>query len=386
MRSVGGKRVLWAVLCALAWGPGPARAERRPPREPVEELDLASRPFDAIEEVEPEVEAEPEVEREPRREPRRDPESGLTHRVAAGDTLSHIAQRYGLSTQELLERNPGLQADKLRAGQSLVIDANRVRVSYEVAPGDTLSRIADLHGVTIAELQRWNPGLSPDRIRAGRELIIYPTQPVSHSESIGSPSSGQLVRARQLPPGAGYEVRAPERAWGTDETVRGVVAGFAFVRKQLPRAPRLSIHDLSLPHGGRIEEHRSHQSGRDVDIAYPRKRCSDGVCGFAKLAPQDMDTATAWTLLRYWLEHDQLEAVFVDYRLQAPLYREARARGATSEQLSRWFQYPRGRSETLGVIRHYPKHDDHMHVRFGCDPGDLACKSFRPLLMHAASR
>jgi hypothetical protein len=121
-----------------------------------------------------------------------------------------------------------------------------------------------------------------------------------------------------------------------------------------------------------------------VDIAYPQQQCPERLCGFRRLGPAQLDAELAWTLLHYWLERDLLEAVFIDYRLQAPLYRVARARGASASDLVRWFQYPRGRSATGGVIRHYPKHADHMHVRFGCDRSDLACKTLRPSLMHAA--
>jgi len=310
----------------------------------------------------------------------------LEHTVALGETLSAIARRLGVTVEQILALNPELDSDRVRAGQRIAIMAleeRRERVSYTVQPGDTLRRIAQAHAVSLHELMRWNPAVDPERIRAGRELAIYPKEPESRSESVGSPARGQIVHARRLPSGMGYAVRAPERAWGTDETVRSVVAAFARARSEHPSAPRLWVHDLSLRGGGPIDDHRSHQSGRDVDIAYPQKDCSGRLCGFRRLGPRELDAEVAWTLLQYWLERDLLEAVFIDYRLQAPLYREARARGASAEQLARWFQYPRGRSGSLGVIRHFPKHADHMHVRFACDPSDLACKSFRPLLMHA---
>jgi LysM repeat protein len=307
----------------------------------------------------------------------------LEHPVAPGETLGAIARHHGVSLAEILALNPGLDPDRVRAGQRIAIDAGRDRVQYTVQPGDTMLRIAQAHAVSVAELLRWNPPLDPDRIRAGRQITVYPNTPASRSESIGSPVRGQIVHARMLPAAAGYAVREPARAWGTDETVRSVVAAFAHVRAQHGDVPRVWVHDLSLRSGGPIDDHKSHQSGRDVDIAYPQKRCPSQGCGFRRLAPADLDAAVAFTLLQYWLERDLLEAVFIDYRLQAPLYREARARGASASELARWFQYPRGRSERLAVVRHFPKHADHMHVRFACHPSDLACKSFRPLLLHA---
>ena len=352
VRIAAAGRVL--LLASLASGAQAARAERSARSE----LDVAS-------------DGEAEV---------------LEHAVTAGENLHAIAARYGVGVDQLVALNPGLDPDHIRVGQKIAIDRDRSLVRITVQPGDRLQRIAAAYELKVADLLRWNPRVAPDRIRAGQELVLYPPRPSSPSESIGSPSSGQLVQARRLPAGEGYDIRAPERAFGTDETVRGLVAAFARARRDHPDAPRISVHDLSLPRGGPIDEHRSHQSGRDADVAYPQKRCPSGLCGFRRLGPADLDAPVAWSLLRYWLEHDLLEAVFIDYRLQPPLYREARAEGATQEQLARWFQYPRGRYEPKGVIRHFPKHADHMHVRFTCHASDPECRTLRPLMMHTASR
>ena len=79
-------------------------------------------------------------------------------------------------------------------------------------------------------------------------------------------------------------------------------------------------------------------------------------------------------LFQSWLENDRVEAIFLDYSLQEPLYREARRRGASREELSQWIQYPRGRTHPLGIVRHYPRHRDHAHVRFVCPDTDESCR------------
>ena len=68
------------------------------------------------------------------------------------------------------------------------------------------------------------------------------------------------------------------------------------------------------------------------------------------------------------------QMIFIDYRLQAKLYRYAKRKGATKAQLDRWIQYPRGKYEPNGVIRHFPNHDDHLHVRFVCPYSDVNCR------------
>ena len=66
--------------------------------------------------------------------------------------------------------------------------------------------------------------------------------------------------------------------------------------------------------------------------------------------------------------------IFIDYRLQARLYRYARRKGVSKAQLNRWIQYPRGKYEPAGVIRHFKNHEDHLHVRFVCPYSDLKCR------------
>jgi murein endopeptidase len=247
-----------------------------------------------------------------------------------------------------------------------------------------VSAIAARHRVTVDALLDENPGLHPDRVRAGATLIVR-SRPASISASVGSPTRGRLQEGRRLPTGPGYAIREPERSFGTDEAVDALIAGLAHLARRYPRAPAIAVHDLSLRRGGPMTDHRSHQSGRDADLAYPQKRCA-GTCGFERVAPEALDAERAFALLRYLLERDELEAVFIDYRLQRPLYEAARAQGATAEQLARWFQYPHGRGNPHGVIRHFPKHADHMHLRFRCHHSDAQCRGFRPLTVQTAAR
>jgi LysM repeat protein len=307
--------------------------------------------------------------------------AGGAHLVAAGETLSGIAAHYGMTLADVLERNPGIDPDRIRIGQRIELGDDQRYFDYRIRWGDTLSGIAKRHEVSLAEIVRWNPGLEPDRIREGDTLRMRGLPATSFSKSIGTPSDGELVDGRLLPRHRAYVLRERARAWGTDETVRGIVKAFDALLERHPKAPKARVHDLSLKRGGPMDDHRSHQSGRDVDISYFHEACRGGGCDFRRLGPGQLDVERTWSLLHYWLERDMLEAVFIDYRLQAPLYRHARSRGATRAELHRWFQYPRGRTSPLGVVRHVSNHADHMHVRFACDQSDPECKTFRPVLM-----
>jgi len=315
-----------------------------------------------------------------------EPEQEPAYEVQRGDTLGAIASRMGKSTSELLELNPGLAPDRIREGQKLRLEdlgALGRRVDHVVVLGESLTRIAAHYEVKVVDILKWNPKLQPDRVREGQKLLVYTNVPDSRSESVGTPTHGKLLFAAQLPANPGYLVRNPERSWGTRETVRALTQAFSALRAKDPSAPKVRVHDISLRSGGPIDDHQSHQSGRDVDITYFQKQV-EGACPLRPVAPSALDVEHQWALLQHWLERGQIEAAFIDYDLQAKLYKQARAQGASHDELTHWFQYPRGRTASLGILRHARNHADHMHVRFVCDATDPECQMFRVMPINSS--
>ncbi len=306
-------------------------------------------------------------------ETRRD---GPSYEVRQGDTLSHIASRHDISLDRLRELNGGLRGERIRVGQRLVVGESdgRERIRYRIRRGDNLSRLAARHRVSVRDLMRWNRRLRRDRIRIGQEITIWSDIPESVSESIGAPNRGSLERGERLPNHPGFVVRDRNRAWGTLETILWMQDAFDHLRARFPGAPRVRVHDISRRRGGPMTGHRSHQSGRDVDLAYYQRRCGGRPCVFRNLRPQDLDANRQWALFEHWLKNDQVDAIFMDYSLQEPLYRAARRAGYSRAQLSRWIQYPRGPSFPHGIVRHFRKHRDHAHVRFTCPETDERCR------------
>jgi LysM repeat protein len=105
-----------------------------------------------------------------------------THTVVAGDTLSAIAGRYGVSTAGLLTANGLSWKTMIFAGQVLHIpqfssdpyDRSEPEVlsRYRVAAGDSLASIASFYGVQPIALMTAN-GLGPQsRLVVGQRLVI----------------------------------------------------------------------------------------------------------------------------------------------------------------------------------------------------------------------
>jgi LysM repeat protein len=294
--------------------------------------------------------------------------------VADGDTLSAIAVRFDVSIDDLAGWNPDLDPDRIQVGQELRVGPARRRVDHRIRRGDSLSRIAHHYGVRVDDLLEWNPRVRRDHVRMGRVIVVYTELPESRSVSVGSPDRGRLEHGVRLRRSPAYVIRDRGRAWATEETATWLFEAFDSVRREHGVSRRARVHDISRRTGGFMSGHVSHQNGRDVDISLYQRVCPGGVCPMRRTSPQELDVARQWTFFEHLLSRNRLEAVFLDYDLQAPLYQQARAAGATRRQLHQWFQYPRGRGFPLGIIRHYPRHRDHAHIRFRCHESDADCR------------
>ena len=99
-----------------------------------------------------------------------------TYTVKSGDTLSEIARRYGMTTPELMRIN-SLKDSDIRVGQKLKVVASGrggSPVVHVVAAGDTLSTIAERYKTSVDSIQRGN-GLTGTNIRVGQKLTVYPS-------------------------------------------------------------------------------------------------------------------------------------------------------------------------------------------------------------------
>jgi LysM repeat protein len=319
----------------------------------------------------------------------------VKHKVVPKERLEDIAERYGVTRAEIIRWNKPLQKKAwIYAGQTLKVFARRVpppreKITYEVQFGDTWQKIADTHGVRVADLRAWNPKV-PRAFRAGAKLTVYtnPTHAPPEEEgeaaaplpvfkvkpggwSVGKPNRGRLVNGVQLPESDLYTVRDPAKAWGSSHTVLKLQEVIATWRRDTGFEGPLVIGAISKQGGGRFRPHRSHQSGRDIDIRLPMKSGASSKSS----DPGDIDWRATWKLIETFIATGEVQYIFLDWRRQKLLYNAAKAAGASQELLDKAIQYPRPRKTNNGIVRHADGHIVHIHVRIKCAPASSRCES-----------
>ncbi len=100
----------------------------------------------------------------------------VTHVVKSGDTISEIAEKYGVSQSRIRSWN-NLRGSRIRVGQRLTLyvqpgkSGSGSTVVHTVRRGETLSRIASQYSVSVSDLRSWN-SISGSRIYAGQRLTV----------------------------------------------------------------------------------------------------------------------------------------------------------------------------------------------------------------------
>jgi LysM repeat protein len=151
------------------------------------------------------------------------PGGGLTYTVKSGDTMASIAESLGISLEDLMAANPGVDPSTLHAGDTLKLPSGTeapvvtpapaptegaaptedveepteepapteappteepvatntptsLGQSYVVQSGDIPETIAAQFGITTQALLAANPGINPTNLQVGQVLIIPPAE------------------------------------------------------------------------------------------------------------------------------------------------------------------------------------------------------------------
>jgi len=94
----------------------------------------------------------------------------IIHVVEAGQTLTSIANQYGVSPELIITVNELPNPDNLVVGQSLAIRIPEI--SHTVQEGDTLSGIAQNYGVTTTRILQNNPALAASGVLTPGNTVV----------------------------------------------------------------------------------------------------------------------------------------------------------------------------------------------------------------------
>jgi morphogenetic protein associated with SpoVID len=118
------------------------------------------------------------------------------HVVKEGDTLWGIAQKYGVSLDELIKANPQIQnPDMIHPGMKIKIPSAaepqpELIHKHKVQQGDTLWKLAKAWGIPLSSLIKANPHLkNPNALLTG-EIVNIPKVPGKPPQSSHAPVHG----------------------------------------------------------------------------------------------------------------------------------------------------------------------------------------------------
>src|SRR5699024_7602182 len=132
------------------------------------------------------------------------PSTGSTYTVKSGDTVAHIAIKYGTSVSDLKKLN-NLKSDLIYVGKKLKVNgsssaskpttpAPSTAATYTVKGGDTLSHIARQYKTSVSELKKLNH-LKSDLIFVGQKLKVKGSSS-SSKPTTSAPSAGSTYTVK----------------------------------------------------------------------------------------------------------------------------------------------------------------------------------------------
>ena len=197
----------------------------------------------------------------------------------------------------------------------------------------------------------------------------------SKSFSIGTTSHGRLVHGVALP--MDHSALRPRPVSLRRRAVHGTRELIAALERVATRVARrwpgsvLFVGDVSAEQGGDIPHHASHNSGRDVDLAFYMRDAGGRIRDGADFLVIDLegqardgtrfDVARNWAVVEALVRDPQVQVqwIFVASHLRRMMLEHARDQGVGSRVLER-------ARRVLLQPRDSAPHDDHFHVRIYC--------------------
>ncbi|MCA9707739.1 MAG: penicillin-insensitive murein endopeptidase [Myxococcales bacterium] len=256
-----------------------------------------------------------------------------------------------------------------------LVDAELHEVYWTVDVDESIDGVASRWGLLERDLVRLNPQLrGRDQVTAGSRLRVFEHDEATPTQSVGSPNKGRLRHGLPMPEGPYWKLRDRRtRTFGTDNAIRAMITAFTRYGQSFEGAPPVSVGEISYRRGGRALPHRSHRTGRDVDLGYILHAAPEGK-HWKRADAENFDVEKNWALIRALVETGEVQQIFISSRLQH-LLRPVARQELSPEEFGRYFYVPGQEPEHSPILKHWDGHRDHMHVRFRCEDGNSRCRS-----------
>jgi LysM repeat protein len=229
----------------------------------------------------------------------------------------------------------------------------------EAAPSDEVRYTKDVSDAELERLWREDPA-------------------ALGSIALGLTDQGRLVNAQPFPEGAAWTIVDPRESFATQETIEQLTAALNRVAERFPDGDPVRVNDISRPQGGWIRPHHTHQTGRDVDLAFYYRSGVDSRPG-RRRAPlavvQRMDLARNWELVKALCKLTDVQVILLDKRIQKALYDYALENGENRDWLDSLF-----RAGKDSLLQHARRHADHFHIRFHNPRAQELGRRLQPLM------
>ncbi len=255
-------------------------------------------------------------------------------------------------------------------------DFDLSEVRWTVPKTMALSDLASQWGLSAKALRSLNPKLrGKRRAREGSELVVYAADPKEPTRSLGAPNSGKLKNGLPIPEGGAWRLRQRRvRLYGGTVMVESLLQAFEAYAAEYPDAEEIRLGDLSNRKGGRLSPHKSHRTGRDVDIGYVIRPEARGERYWQRADEETFHAERNWFLIKALIETGNVQQIFMSSRLQK-LIMPLAERELSPEQMARYFRRHNPDPGSPSIVKHWKGHLDHMHVRFRCEEGNARCVS-----------
>jgi LysM repeat protein len=133
----------------------------------------------------------------------------IYHKLIPGETVFSLSKKFGVSEEEIVQSNPGIEINKMPVGFEIAIPRRQFMnydqklevpekniFEHKVVKGETLYSIADKYGITVRELRRENRGLLFPKVD---DFIRIPMAKVTEATIPEKPKTDSVTVVKEEP-------------------------------------------------------------------------------------------------------------------------------------------------------------------------------------------